>query len=65
MFQTVTSAVEVGTTGLSRSDCMGSWPGLQRQARSPGLARAARGDSSGCSYIALLRHAQLSQVALR
>jgi len=53
MLQTATSAVEVGTSGLSRSGRMGT------------AAGDGRGDSSQAVAAALLRHAQLSQVALR
>ena len=60
MLQTATSGVEVGTTALSRSDRTGSWAGLQWQARSFTLA----GTGVVTAAAVLLRHAQLSQVAL-
>jgi len=63
MLQTAISAIEVGTIGLPRRGRTGSWPGLQRQARSHGPARAT-GVATAVAA-ALLHHAQLSQVALR
>ena len=64
MLQTATSGVEVGTTALSRSDRTGSWAGLQWQARS--FTRAGTGVVTAAAVATvLLRHVQLSQVALR
>ena len=64
LLQTATSGVEVGTTALSRSDRTGSWAGLQWQARS--FTRAGTGVVTAAAVATvLLRHVQLSQVALR
>jgi len=60
MLQTATSAVEVGTTGLFLHRPHGQ---LARPAEAGTFTRAGTADATAVAAV-LLRHAQLSQVAL-